>query len=130
MNDKGTPTETSTHIPLTSVDSRKVCKLGGVSETRRGKGRHGKQRGWFKGSGKHDSKHKGQPERHKEDQQYGHRRRITKRLLDLGLTKGCDFRVIQSRGSGPVLVEVRGTRIALGHGLASQVMVEVLEDST
>jgi ferrous iron transport protein A len=51
-------------------------------------------------------------------------------LLDLGLTKGCDFRVIQSRGSGPVLVEVRGTRIALGHGLASQVMVEVLEDST
>ncbi|MHA2222720.1 MAG: FeoA domain-containing protein [Candidatus Thorarchaeota archaeon] len=37
---------------------------------------------------------------------------------------------MQSRGSGPVLVEVRGTRIALGHGLASQVMVEVLEDST
>ena len=41
-----------------------------------------------------------------------------------------DLRVIQGRGSGPVLVEVRGTRIALGHGLASQVIVEVVEDST
>jgi Fe2+ transport system protein FeoA len=49
--------------------------------------------------------------------------------LDLGLTKGCSFKVIQSLGRGPVLVEVRGTRIALGHGLASQVLVEILEDS-
>jgi Fe2+ transport system protein FeoA len=56
------------------------------------------------------------------------RRRIMKRLLDLGLTKGCNFKVIQSRGRGPVLVEVRGTRIALGHGLASHVLVEVLEE--
>jgi Fe2+ transport system protein FeoA len=51
---------------------------------------------------------------------------MMKRLLDLGLTKGCTFNVIQSLGHGPVLVEVRGTRIALGHGLANKVMVEVL----
>lgn len=128
MNEKGTHTETSTHIPLTSVDSGKLCKLVEVSESRRGKGKHRKQKGWFGGFGNHQSKHHGNPKDHKEVWQ--HRRRITKRLLDLGLTKGCEFKVIQSRGSGPVLVEVRGTRIALGHGLASQVMVEVLEDQT
>ena len=50
-----------------------------------------------------------------------------KRLLDLGLTKGCTFKVVQGSPSGPVLVEVRGTRIALGHELASRVVVRVLE---
>lgn len=52
-----------------------------------------------------------------------------KRLLDLGLTKGCTIKVVQGRGQGPVLIEVRGTRIALGHGLANKVIVEVLEES-
>ena len=125
MNEKGTQTETSIHIPLTSVESGKICRLIGVSEVR-----HGKQKGWFRGIGKRDSKHHGNPGSQNEGRHSHHRRRITKRLLDLGLSKGCDFRVIQGRGSGPVLVEVRGTRIALGHGLASQVIVEVLEDST
>ena len=48
---------------------------------------------------------------------------IMARLLDLGLTKGCVFQVIQSASQGPVLLEIRGTRIALGHGLASMVLV-------
>jgi Fe2+ transport system protein FeoA len=130
MNDKGTHTKTSIHVPLTSVQSGKICRLIGISEVRPRRGRHRKQRGWFRSIGKHDSRHHDNPESQNENHHSHPRRRITKRLLDLGLTKGCDFRVIQSRGSGPVLVEVRGTRIALGHGLASQVMVEILEDST
>jgi Fe2+ transport system protein FeoA len=47
-----------------------------------------------------------------------------RRLLDLGLTKGCTFTVVQGSRGGPVLVEVRGTRIALGHGLAESLIVE------
>ena len=49
---------------------------------------------------------------------------IITRLLDLGLTKGCVFEVIQASSKGPVLIEIRGTRIALGHGLASKILVE------
>ncbi|MHA2025770.1 MAG: FeoA family protein [Candidatus Thorarchaeota archaeon] len=131
MNEKGTHTETSTHIPLTSVDSGKTCKLVGVSDERRGRGKHRKHRSRFGGFGrhKHHSKHVENPSGEKKLWSDHGRRRIAKRLLDLGLTKGCSFKVIQSLGRGPVLVEVRGTRIALGHGLASQVLVEILEDS-
>ncbi len=124
MNQKGTHIETPKHIPLTSVQSGNVCRLIGVSEIRRGRGRRGNNKGWFGRRGKHH----GPYERHKE---YGYergQRQIVKRLLDLGLTRGCTFKVIQGRGRGPVLVEVRGTRIALGQGLASKVIVEVLEE--
>jgi Fe2+ transport system protein FeoA len=47
-----------------------------------------------------------------------------RRLLDLGLTRGCTFTVIQGSRHGPILVEVRGTRVALGHGLAKKISVE------
>jgi Fe2+ transport system protein FeoA len=40
------------------------------------------------------------------------------------LTKGCVFEIIQASSKGPVLIEIRGTRIALGHGLASKILVE------
>jgi len=46
-----------------------------------------------------------------------------RRLLDLGLTIGVCIRIIVVRSYGPVLIEVRGTRLALGHGLASKVSV-------
>jgi ferrous iron transport protein A len=129
LNQKGTQTETSTHIPLTSVHSGSVCKLIGVSEVRRGRGRvrgkHGNPKGWFGGRGKHHGHFE-----HKKKKWHEHgQRHIMKRLLDLGFTRGCTFKVIQGTSGGPVLVEIRGTRIALGHGLASQVIVEVLEDT-
>jgi Fe2+ transport system protein FeoA len=46
------------------------------------------------------------------------------RLLDLGITKGCTFTVVQGGGHGPVLIEVRGTRIALGHHMACRILVK------
>lgn len=49
---------------------------------------------------------------------------IFSRLLDLGLTKGCTFEVVQASSHGPVLIEIRGTRIALGHRLASKILIE------
>ena len=115
MDQKGTHTETSTHIPLTSVQSGNECRLIGVSEVRRGNNRRGK--------------HHGHSLHQKRNWHEHGLRQIIKRLLDLGLTKGCTFKVIQSSGRGPVLVEVRGTRIALGHGLANKVIVELLEEA-
>jgi Fe2+ transport system protein FeoA len=126
LNEKGTPGDITTHIPLTSVDSGTVCRLVGVSMVERRRRKHRGSRGLFASFGRHHAKH----EMGKKQIWQNHgRRRIMKRLLDLGLTKGCSFKVIQSRGRGPVLVEVRGTRIALGYGLASQILVEVLGDN-
>jgi Fe2+ transport system protein FeoA len=51
-------------------------------------------------------------------------RSVMRRLLDLGITKGCTMTVVQTGGHGPTLVEVRGTRIALGQRLACRILVE------
>ncbi len=125
MDEKGTRPEKLTNIPLTSVKSGTVCKLVGVSEEdwkRRGFGSH-KHRGW--GMRKHGH-HWFRPGFHHKHRQNG--RGILRRLLDLGLTKGCTFKVIQGSRHGPVLIEVRGTRLALGHGLASKLIIEELEE--
>ncbi|MDY0098108.1 MAG: FeoA family protein [Bacteroidales bacterium] len=51
-------------------------------------------------------------------------RMLAKRLADLGLTTGTEIRVIRRiLFSGPVQVEVRGSRLVLGHGLAFKIMV-------
>lgn len=49
---------------------------------------------------------------------------LNKRLLVLGFTKGVEVAVQQNPGFGPVIVLVRDSRIALGRGEASKVMVE------
>ncbi|MFX1483518.1 MAG: ferrous iron transport protein A [Promethearchaeota archaeon] len=123
MNQKGTPIETTSHIPLTSVDSGKECCLVGISNSPRLLGHYRKHGRRLWGFGGHNETRERQRRSWHEQGQ----RLIMKRLLDLGLTKGCTFKVVQNRGRGPVLVEVRGTRIALGHGLASKVIVEVME---
>jgi len=149
MGEKGTTIETAMHIRLTSVRSGKTCRLVGVTGPG---GRHGHQHGprkhkrgsggWFFGNPeqrrrrqeKWEEKQRRWEERRekweeeKKEWQHGSGRGITKRLLDLGLTKGCTFKVVQASSSGPVLVEIRGTRIALGHELARRVVVEVVED--
>ncbi len=52
----------------------------------------------------------------------GHR--LTHRLNEMGLTPGVQMKVVQNSG-GPVLLSVRGTRIALGRGTAEKILVEV-----
>ncbi|HDN79389.1 MAG: hypothetical protein DRI61_10460 [Chloroflexi bacterium] len=49
---------------------------------------------------------------------------IRYRLAEMGLNPGVRIRVIQSdfRG-GPILIAVRGSRLALGRGMAHKVMV-------
>jgi ferrous iron transport protein A len=51
---------------------------------------------------------------------------LTKRLADLGITSGTVVKVIRKTlFSGPVQVEVAGSRLVLGWGLASKILVEI-----
>ena len=49
-------------------------------------------------------------------------RRLTHRLAELGLTPGVTLRVVQKNG-GPLLISVRGSRIAIGRGMAHKLLV-------
>jgi ferrous iron transport protein A len=49
---------------------------------------------------------------------------LAQRLAALGLTVGAPFVVLQNTGRGPLLVIARETRIALGRGEATRVLVE------
>ena len=46
-----------------------------------------------------------------------------KRLTEMGLIPGEKIAVVRSIGHGPVIVLVKGSRMAIGHGLAMKVMV-------
>ncbi|WP_010478832.1 FeoA family protein [Thermococcus zilligii] len=48
------------------------------------------------------------------------------RLYAMGLAPGAAVRVVSVYSSGPVVVEVGGTRLALGRGMASKVLVRKL----
>ncbi|MHA1907022.1 MAG: FeoA family protein [Candidatus Thorarchaeota archaeon] len=110
-------------VILTEVPSGKLCKLVSVIRRRKGMKTIGKHRHRFEETKKHVLQ-----EKHHHQHERGHHggRRILRRLLDLGITTGCEFEVIQGGSSGPVLVQVRGTRVALGHGLASKLLVKVI----
>jgi Fe2+ transport system protein FeoA len=51
--------------------------------------------------------------------------RFAKRLSDLGLTPGTKVTVIKSAPfHGPLEVSVRGSRLAIGRGMASRILVD------
>jgi len=47
---------------------------------------------------------------------------LTHRLAELGLTRGVELKVVQDAG-GPLLISVRGSRIAIGRGMAHKLLV-------
>lgn len=50
----------------------------------------------------------------------------TKRLADLGLTPGTKIKVLRiAPARGPIEIEVRGSRLVLGRGLASKVLLKI-----
>jgi ferrous iron transport protein A len=53
---------------------------------------------------------------------------IHKKLTDMGLTSGVNIRVINSQMPGPVVIELRGSRVALGRGIAQRIMVTSEKD--
>mgnify|MGYP001594435366 CR=1 FL=1 len=56
-------------------------------------------------------------------------RGFTARVVALGFTPGAEVTVIQNFGRGPILVEVRQSRVALGRGEALKMWVEVLPEA-
>jgi Fe2+ transport system protein FeoA len=51
---------------------------------------------------------------------------LTKRLADLGLTSGTEITILRrTLFSGPVQVKAFGSRLVLGRGLASKILVEL-----
>jgi len=51
-------------------------------------------------------------------------RAVINRMASLGITPGAEVDMTQNYGHGPLIVIVRGTRVALGRGEAAQVFVE------
>lgn len=51
-------------------------------------------------------------------------RGLAQRLADMGLNRGVTLRVVNSQMPGPVIINLRGSRLALGHGIAHKIMVE------
>ena len=48
---------------------------------------------------------------------------LQRRLADLGLTPGVEVKVISSGRPGQIVIDVRGSRMALGRGVASKIIV-------
>ena len=55
-------------------------------------------------------------------------RRLNHRLTELGLTPGVELSVIQDNG-GPILILVRGSRIAIGRGIARKIQVAPVNEN-
>ena len=51
-------------------------------------------------------------------------RAVNHRLAALGLTPGVQVSMVQNIGHGPLIISVRGTRVALGRGEALRIIVE------
>ena len=52
--------------------------------------------------------------------------RLKRKLQDMGLTPGVKFKVICGNKRGPFIIDIRGTRLALGRGIVSKIQVEEL----
>jgi Fe2+ transport system protein FeoA len=53
-------------------------------------------------------------------------RRLSQRLVELGLTPGVVIQVVHVN-SGPILIAVRGARLAIGRGMAEKILVKTPE---
>ncbi len=51
-------------------------------------------------------------------------RKAAQRLAEMGLTPGVQFDVLQNNG-GPLLLRVRGSRLAVGRGMAEKIQVRI-----
>jgi ferrous iron transport protein A len=49
---------------------------------------------------------------------------LQRRLADMGLTPGVKIKMIRSQMPGPVLIDLRGSKVALGHGIAHKIVVQ------
>lgn len=50
-------------------------------------------------------------------------RTASKRLYEMGLNKGSQVRIIKNN-TGPIIISLAGSKIALGRGLANKILVQ------
>ena len=50
-------------------------------------------------------------------------KQLHQKLTAMGLTHHAVVRVVRGGGAGPMVVEVRGSRVGLGQGICSRIMV-------
>lgn len=50
--------------------------------------------------------------------------KLKRKLQDMGLTPGVRLKVVSDSGKGPVVIDVRGTRLALGRGILNKIYVD------
>jgi Fe2+ transport system protein FeoA len=48
---------------------------------------------------------------------------LNRRLASLGFTPGVDVEIMQNYGRGPMIIKVRGSKVALGRGEAEKIKV-------
>jgi len=51
-------------------------------------------------------------------------RGIRSKLYSMGLVPGVKLTVLNRNGTGPVMVAVKDSRLAIGHGMAEKIIVE------
>ncbi len=56
-------------------------------------------------------------------------RAMGRRLTSMGLNVGAEVEVIKSSGPGPLIVVSRETRVALGYGMAKQILISVTHNT-
>ena len=49
---------------------------------------------------------------------------IRRRLTDMGLHPGSNFRIISNSGGGPFVIGIGETRLMIGRGMAQKIMVD------
>ena len=54
-------------------------------------------------------------------------RHFRQRLIDMGLAKGTCLRVLQSNRPGPCVIRLGESRLALGHGMCTKILVKEKE---
>jgi Fe2+ transport system protein FeoA len=54
---------------------------------------------------------------------------LQRRLADMGLTPGTPIMVVNGCHSGPLLIDIRGSRLGLGFGVAQKVMVKEADNA-
>ena len=52
---------------------------------------------------------------------------LQRRLADMGLTPGLNVMVIGSQRPGSVVLDVRGSRLALGRGISHKIIVRTID---
>jgi len=52
---------------------------------------------------------------------------LTRRLADMGLVPGTKLKVINNQMPGPIIIDLRGSRLILGHGIAQKILVEFIK---